>query len=133
MALGKIKADTLEHSTAGSLDTKFVVNGSAKAWINYTLATSTTARDSFNISSLTDAGTGLTNPISFTNNMVNNDYSGSHFANAASAGDAYTNFANDYVGGFGTFTTSSYGTTSYDSDSYEDGQQNCDTIIGDLA
>ena len=32
MALGKIKADTLEHSTAGSLDTSYVVNGSAKAW-----------------------------------------------------------------------------------------------------
>ena len=32
MALGKIKADTLEHSTAGSLDTQYVVNGSAKAW-----------------------------------------------------------------------------------------------------
>ena len=32
MANGKIKADTLEHSTAGSLDTQYVVNGSAKAW-----------------------------------------------------------------------------------------------------
>ena len=29
MANGKIKADTLEHSTAGSLDTSYVVNGSA--------------------------------------------------------------------------------------------------------
>jgi hypothetical protein len=37
MALGKIKADTLEHSTAGSLDTQYVVNGSAKVtWVNYT-------------------------------------------------------------------------------------------------
>ena len=34
MALGKIKADTLEHSTSGSVDTKFVVEGSAKAWVN---------------------------------------------------------------------------------------------------
>ena len=34
MALGKIKADTLEHSTAGSLDTQYVVNGSAKAWLS---------------------------------------------------------------------------------------------------
>jgi hypothetical protein len=33
MANGKIKADTLEHSTAGSLDTQYVVNGSAKAWV----------------------------------------------------------------------------------------------------
>ena len=34
MALGKIKADTLEHSTAGSLDTSYVVNGSAKAYLS---------------------------------------------------------------------------------------------------
>ena len=33
MALGKIKADTLEHSTVGSVDTKFVVQGSGKAKI----------------------------------------------------------------------------------------------------
>ena len=29
---GKIIADQIEHSTAGSLDTQYVVNGSAKAW-----------------------------------------------------------------------------------------------------
>tara|TARA_R100001015_G_C4419831_1_gene20869 strand:- start:99 stop:494 length:396 start_codon:yes stop_codon:yes gene_type:complete len=127
-----LNVDTIANK-AGSGPVALTKQSAAKAWVNYTLATSTTARDSFNISSLTDAGTGLTNPISFTSSMVNNDYSGSHFANAASAGDAYTNFANDYVGGFGTFTTNSYGTTSYDSDSYEDGQQNCDIIIGDLA
>ena len=38
---GKIVADTLEHSTAGSLDTQFVVNGSAKARIRYNQDTST--------------------------------------------------------------------------------------------
>ena len=34
MALGKIKADTLEHSTSGSVDTQYVVSGSAKQWVN---------------------------------------------------------------------------------------------------
>ena len=51
MALGKIKADTLEHSTAGSLDTKFVVQGSAKAWLNINQTSTQAIRDSFNISS----------------------------------------------------------------------------------
>ena len=32
---GKIIADTLEHSTAGSLDTQYVVQGSAKAWCKF--------------------------------------------------------------------------------------------------
>ena len=31
-SFGTLKADTLTHSTAGSLDTNYVVNGSAKAW-----------------------------------------------------------------------------------------------------
>ena len=56
MALGKIKADTLEHSTAGSLDTQYVVNGSAKAYIRFNAGTS--INGSFNVASLTDDGTG---------------------------------------------------------------------------
>ena len=57
MALGKIKADTLEHSPAGSLDTQYVVNGSAKVWL-YGPATVASISDSFNISSVDDDGTG---------------------------------------------------------------------------
>ena len=56
MALGKIKADTLEHSTAGSLDTQYIVNGSAKVWGLTTSAAAITA--SLNLSSGTDNGTG---------------------------------------------------------------------------
>ncbi len=58
MALGKIKADTLEHSTAGSLDTSYVVNGSAKASVDCT--PSGTTNTTFNVSSATDGGTGIT-------------------------------------------------------------------------
>ena len=57
MALGKIKADTLEHSTAGTVDTQFVVNGSAKAWVHINMSTAANV-DSFNISSITDDGAG---------------------------------------------------------------------------
>ena len=53
---GKIIADQIEHSTAGSLDTQYVVNGSAKAWSR---VAPNTISDSLNVSSLTDAGTGL--------------------------------------------------------------------------
>ena len=57
MANGKIKADTIEHSTAGSLDTKFVVRGSTKVWINAPAAKNS-INDSINVSSLDDDGTG---------------------------------------------------------------------------
>ena len=72
MALGKIKADTLEHSTAGTVDTQFVVAGSAKAWANVTNATPT-INDSFNIASITDNGTG-DHTLNFTNSMGNANY-----------------------------------------------------------
>tara|TARA_R110002012_G_scaffold289080_1_gene481990 strand:+ start:518 stop:946 length:429 start_codon:yes stop_codon:yes gene_type:complete len=69
MALGKIKADTLEHSTAGTVDTQYVVNGSAKGWYhldndysgadpNANQTNGVTIQDSFNIASLTDNGAG---------------------------------------------------------------------------
>ena len=78
MALGKIKADTLEHSTAGSLDTSYVVNGSAKAWINFNGQGTPAARDSFNHASLTDNGTGDYTPA-FTSSFSNVNYSCSAF------------------------------------------------------
>ena len=55
-SFGTLKADTLTHSTAGSLATNFVVDGSAKA----TIAAGSDASlfDSLNISSGEDEGTG---------------------------------------------------------------------------
>ena len=67
MALGKIKADTLEHSTAGSLDTSYVVNGSAKAWTSINQS-SPAIIQSLNTTSITDSGVGIIDP-NFTNNM----------------------------------------------------------------
>ena len=64
MALGKIKADTLEHSTAGTVDTQYVVNGSAKV----TIAADEDAVlfKSLNVSSGVDEGTG-----DYTYNLTN--------------------------------------------------------------
>ena len=80
MALGKIKADTLEHSTAGSLDTQYVVGGSNKVWINFEAdGSGIPARDSLNVSSTDDDGTGDYG-INFTSSFVNNDYAGGMMA-----------------------------------------------------
>jgi len=73
MANGKIKADTLEHSTAGSLDTQYVVNGSVKSWMSLNGADTIAIRNSLNISSVTDSGTG-DYLHSFTNNFDAADY-----------------------------------------------------------
>ena len=70
---GKIVADTLEHSTAGSIATNYVVNGSAKAWGNLDGTGTIAIRDSFNISSADDVATGKYD-FNYSNNMNNDDY-----------------------------------------------------------
>ena len=56
---GKIVADQLEHSTAGSIATNFVVEGSAKMVIDASQDPQG-INDSFNVSSIADGGTGKT-------------------------------------------------------------------------
>ena len=63
---GKIVADTLEHSTAGSVDTQYVVNGSAKVLGNLQGDGSSNSDISLNISSVTDGSAGL-NTVAVTN------------------------------------------------------------------
>ena len=75
MANGTIAFDTLSTSgqitgTAKSVDTDYVVNGSAKMWVNFDGTGTIAARDSFNLSSLTDNGTG-DYTATFTNAMGN--------------------------------------------------------------
>ena len=52
-----------------TVETGYVVNGSAKILCNYTSVTTTTIRDSLNVSSLTDLSSGQTT-VSFTNSMA---------------------------------------------------------------
>ena len=71
---GKIVADTLEHSTAGSIATNFVVEGSAKAWMKVDGTGTAAIDDSFSVSSLLDNGTG-DYTASFVSSMLNASYS----------------------------------------------------------
>ena len=73
-SFGTLKADTLTHSTAGSLATNFVVNGASKMWINLDSDAGTPAAlDSLNNSSVTDGGTGIYT-YNFTTSMNNINY-----------------------------------------------------------
>ena len=73
MAFGTLKADTLTHSTAGSVTTDNVVEGSAKAWAHIA-AGGASLPDSFNVSSIDDDGTGQYG-LNYTNNMGSAFYS----------------------------------------------------------
>jgi len=82
---GKIIADQIEHSTAGSLDTSYVVNGSSKAWANIDGTGTIALRDSLNISSLVDDGTGAYD-THFSNSFSNIIYCALGCAKEASTG-----------------------------------------------
>ena len=56
-----------------TVETGYVVNGCAKAWVNYGTAGSTASRETFNVTSLTDEGAGYTT-IALTSSFTNSDY-----------------------------------------------------------
>ena len=92
---GKIIADQIEHSTAGSLDTSYVVNGSAKVWHHYNQSGTLASVDSFNVSGATDSGVGITR-TSYTNALANVGYavSGSHNSPSGNTASWVTGFDN---------------------------------------
>ena len=119
MANGKIKADTLEHSTAGSLDTQYVVKGSAKVWHNQS-EDGQTLNGSFNVSSLSDLATG-NYQINVSSSLANANYAGSLTLITNNREEPFL-----YL-----LTTSSYRAYIYDG-AYQDGA-NASIIQGDLA
>jgi hypothetical protein len=127
---GKIIADQIEHSTAGSLDTSYVVNGSAKVWVNFLGAGTVAIRDSYNAASLTDNGTG-NYTITSSSSMGNTTYSCQSTA-GRNAGDLLNASNNE---GSYPRTTSSLRTEICRSNS--DTQYDAGTVemawIGDLA
>ena len=126
-----LNVDTLTDA-AGTGPVTLTKQSAAKALLNFTSITTTSIRDSFNISSVTDVSAGRTQPISFTSNMNSADYYGSYYNNASATGDGYQNMNNDYAGGFGSKTTSSFGLQSY-STTMVDCHVNDAIIHGDLA
>lgn len=56
---GKIIADQIEHSTAGSIATNYVVDGTPKAMSKQTSSGTEISATSLNISSVTDSTTGI--------------------------------------------------------------------------
>ena len=78
MANGTIAFDTLSTSgqitgTAKSVDTDYVVNGSAKSWVNFNGTSTVAIRESLNVTNILDEGTG-DYTVNFTNSMANANY-----------------------------------------------------------
>ena len=138
---GKLIADQIEHSTAGSLDTFYVVNGTNKAWAIIDTNTATTATTgSMNVSSVADNGTGdftlawntsmNTTPYAFTQGVQNN--TGDNFARVI--GVRSTSFTQTNPAGMTTSNcrfVSKYVTSGAAGSGYQG--YSCINIQGDLA
>ena len=68
-------ANTSTYVSDGGAVTQNTVQGLAKAWVNFDGTGTIAARDSFNVSSLTDDGTGLYS-VNFNNNFSDGKYAG---------------------------------------------------------
>jgi hypothetical protein len=108
-----------------TVETGYVVNGSAKAWINFNGSGTVATRDSYNISSLTDNATG-DYATSFTNSFANTNYVAT-FGN--NSGSTYIlNYYNDANVFTGSLRMYSYNTSI----AVDVNIATCD-IMGDLA
>jgi len=56
---GTIVADDLKHSNNDTVGTEYIINGSAKLWVNFTGTGTPSVNSSLNVASLTDDGTGI--------------------------------------------------------------------------
>jgi len=71
---GKIIADTLESGAGADIATNYVVFGSAKSWGNFNGQGTVATNETFNVSSITDLGTG-NYQVNFANALLNGNYS----------------------------------------------------------
>ena len=72
-----LRVDTLtDASSSNSIATSIIYGGAVRSWVNFDgSASGAAARDSFNVSSMADRGTGLAT-ITLSNAMNNSNYAG---------------------------------------------------------
>ena len=71
--MSTIKTETLSTPSNATVPVDTVVNGTAKAWVNFNGTGTVAIRRAFNVSSITDRGTGLYG-VTFTTAMSDANY-----------------------------------------------------------
>ena len=102
-----------------------IQQGLAKMWVHFAGSGSQTVGDSFNHASITDDATGRYTVV-YTNNMANDDYSGSYDATAVNNNSGEATYIQ-------TYATSSVSVKHYENGTNYDAGNNVVTIHGDLA
>jgi hypothetical protein len=71
---GTLTIDTLQDGSSNSSSVTDVVKGSARAWVNFNGTGTVAIRAAYNVSSITDSGTGRYG-ANFTNALSDSNYS----------------------------------------------------------
>jgi len=125
----ELRVNTLKDASGNnSIATSVVHSGSAKAWGNLDGTGTIAIRDSFNVSSADDVGTGLYD-FNYTSNMTNDDYSANESVSETSGFEGHLNRypAIDGVSTSDIRFGATFSSTNYDVDELYV------TIHGDLA
>ena len=100
--------------------------GSAKVWINFNGSGTISTRDSYNVSSITDDGTGVYT-VNINNDMNNTSYS------TVGAGGEYADSGGNRMLGLRLTNTGSKGLRGFKDGSSHYLPEVCIAILGDLA
>lgn len=88
--MSTLKLTTLSNqSGSASVPSETVINGTAKAWVNFNGTGTVAIRQAFNVSSITDNGTG-DYTVNFTNAMPDANYAVSGSVLGSNGNWAYT-------------------------------------------
>jgi hypothetical protein len=130
--LSEIRANTISDA-AGTGAVTLTKQSAAKAWVNFNGTGTIAARDSFNVASLTDNGTG-DYTVNFTSAMSDGNYAPSVSTSAAFGVAAIfnTSFANA-SGAEAAPTASALRSSFGDTTAYRDPNYVSQVIHGDLA
>jgi len=123
---GTTSAGSINVTGEGGSTTTNLQQGLAKAWINFNGEGTIASRDTFNMSSISDEGTG-DYQINYTSNMGNGNYAPSGM------GEADGKIVIDDSDYSGNVTTSSLDVEAKTGGSNIDREIICTTIHGDLA
>lgn len=122
--MSTFKVDTLQSTTGGV--TTLTNQSAAKAWLEAVTISSHSITGSFNVSSITDGGTGAFDYVSFTSTMSNTGYSV-----AASCGN--TQFDDGFMYRYTHTTSATGGRVRTHNGNLNDASLNSFVVHGDLA
>ena len=111
-----------------TVGTEYVVNGSAKAWVNFNGTGTVAVRDSMNVASLTDVSSGVYK-VNFSNNFATDEYS----VTVGSANSSSNNNTGNSLGYGGVYSASQYGIAHFETATETDSATINNSVHGDLA